>query len=79
MTEYESAILALESAQGVREQIALLQNQAELLSAAVASVFTCILGYIIVAHYASSKLSRFQVAILNFLYVFFMTFTGLGM
>jgi hypothetical protein len=79
VAEYESAILALESAQGVREQIALIQTQAELLGAGWAIAFTCISGYIIVAYYAASKLSRIQVVVLNFLYVCIMTFTGLGM
>ena len=79
MTEYESAILALESAQGVREQIALIQTQAEFLGAGWAIAFTCISGYIIVAHYAASKLSRIQVVVLNFLFACVMTFTGLGM
>ncbi|MFT6991864.1 MAG: hypothetical protein ACJASL_003861 [Paraglaciecola sp.] len=79
MTDYESAILALESAQGVREQIALMQTQAELLREGWSIAFTCISGYIIVAHYVASKLSRIQVAVLNFLYASVMTFTGLGM
>jgi hypothetical protein len=79
VTEYESAILALESAQAVREQITLIQTQAELLSVGWSTAFTCISGYIIVAHYVASKLSRIQVVVLNFLYVSVMTFTGLGM
>jgi hypothetical protein len=79
VTEYESAILALEIAQGVREQIALMQTQADLLGDGWSIAFTCISGYMIVAHYMASKLSRIQVAVLNFLYASVMAFTGLGM
>jgi hypothetical protein len=79
VTEYESAILALEIAQGVREQVVLVQTQAELVSSGGSTSFAFISGYIIVAHYVASQLSRAQVVLLNFLYVFAMTFSGLAM
>lgn len=61
MTEYESAILALEIAQGIREQVVLVQTQAELVSSGGSASFAFISGYIIVAHYVASQLSRPQV------------------
>ena len=78
MTEYESAILALETAQGIRAQVALVQAQAELVGNGGLAAFTFISGYIIVAYYAAAKLSRSQVALFNLLYVLGMAFTMLS-
>jgi hypothetical protein len=85
MTEYETAMLALEVAQGVREQgfldqaqIALVQTQAEILSSASLNFFTILSGYLLVAHFVAAQLSRGQAVVLNFLYIYIMAISVLG-
>jgi hypothetical protein len=85
MTEYETAMLALEVAQGAREQgflaqaqTALIQTQAELLSSAMTNFFAVLSGYLLVAHFAAAQLSRGQAVVLNFLYIYIMAIQVLG-
>jgi hypothetical protein len=85
MTEYETAMLALEVAQGVREQgfldqaqIALVQTQAEILSSASLNFFTILSGYLLVAHFVAAQLSRGQAVVLNFLYIYIMAISVFG-
>ena len=86
MTEYETAMLALEVAQGAREQgflnqaqIALIQTQAEILNSASLNLFTILSGYLLVAHFVAAQLSRGQAVALNLLYIYVMAITLFGM
>lgn len=72
MTEYEIASLALEQAAGIRDQSELLQGQAELITVSVATFFTILFGYLIVAYLVARDLTRLQVFILNFIYLLIM-------
>ena len=68
MTEYEVASLALEQASAIREQVALTQVQAEILTSIATTFWSVVFAYVAVAYFAGSGLSVLQVSILNFLY-----------
>jgi hypothetical protein len=85
MTEYETAMLALEVAQGAREQgflaqaqTALIQTQVEILNSTSLNFFTILSGYLLVANFVAAKLSRSQAVALNFLYIYAMAISVFG-
>jgi hypothetical protein len=69
MTEFESAQLVYMQAERAGNLMSLIQTQGELIQNDATQFTTLIFGYLLVAYFIGSHLTKVQVVILNTLYI----------